>query len=90
MARLLCSSVLHLYQQNKLLLLLPPQCGLCQPENSMTPFNTIDFFPPILSLQRLPTWQTIMNLKVKTEHPCRAEHFLPQGIIDLYSDFYPW
>lgn len=38
-------SVLHFYLQNWLLQLLSSQCCSSQPENSMTPFDTIDCFP---------------------------------------------
>lgn len=74
--------VLHLHLQNRLLQPLSPLCCSSQPENSMTPFDTVEF-SLFLLYRGYQIWQTIIHLKVKTEYPCRAEHFLSLGIIDF-------
>ena len=74
--------VLHLHLQNRLLQPPLPLCCSSQPENSMTPFDKVEF-SLFLLYRGYQIWQTIMHLKVKTEYPCRAEHFLSLGIIDF-------
>ena len=74
--------VFHLHLQNRLLQPPSPLCCSSQPENSMTPFDRVEF-SLFLLYRGHQIWQTIMHLKVKTEYPCRAEHFLSLGIIDF-------
>ena len=62
--------VLHHHLQNRL---LQPPSPLC--------WHSRIFL--VLLYRGHQIWQTIMHLKVKTEYPCRAEHFLSLGIIDF-------
>lgn len=57
--------VLHLHLQNRLLQPPSPLCCSSQPENSMTPFDTVEF-SLFLLYRGHQIWQTIMHLKVKT------------------------